>query len=87
MKEKTIRVNGEFYVDSMMGVLPELGLKCVAFEVSDYICFGTPNDLLTFEYWQSFFHKCSWHPYSINRDPFANSGDKTLLARVEKVLR
>ncbi len=87
LKEKGIRVSGEFYVDSMMDVLPELGLKCVAFEVSDYICFGTPNDLKMFEYWQSFFHKCSWHPYSITKDPFANSEDENLQARVHTVLR
>ncbi len=55
--------DGEFYVDSMVGVLAQLGLKCVAFEVVDYISFGIPNDLKTFDYWQSFFKKCSWHEY------------------------
>lgn len=63
MLEQDIRVNGEFYVDSMVGVLAQLGLKCVAFEVVDYISFGIPNDLKTFDYWQSFFKKCSWHQY------------------------
>jgi NDP-sugar pyrophosphorylase family protein len=63
MLEQDIRVNGEFYVDSMVGVLVQLGLKCVAFEVVDYISFGIPNDLKTFDYWQSFFKKCSWHEY------------------------
>ncbi|CAN5397555.1 N/A [soil metagenome] len=63
MLEKDIRVNGEFYVDSMVGVLAEAGRKCVAFEVVDYISFGIPNDLKTFDYWQSFFKKCSWHQY------------------------
>ena len=63
MLDKDIRVNGEFYVDSMVGVLAEAGLKCVVFEVVDYISFGIPNDLKTFDYWRSFFKKCSWHPY------------------------
>ena len=63
MLEQDIRVNGEFYVDSMVGVLAQLGLKCVVFEVVDYISFGIPNDLKTFDYWQSFFKKCSWHEY------------------------
>jgi NDP-sugar pyrophosphorylase family protein len=63
MLEQDIRVNGEFYVDSMVGVLAQSGLKCVAFEVVDYISFGIPNDLKTFDYWQSFFKKCSWHEY------------------------
>ncbi len=61
--EDDIRVNGEFYVDSMIGILAQGGLKCVAFEVDDYISFGIPNDLKTFEYWQTFFDKCSWHQY------------------------
>ena len=63
MLEQDIRVNGEFYVDSMVGVLADSGLKCVVFEVIDYISFGIPNDLKTFAYWQSFFRKCSWHDY------------------------
>lgn len=63
MLEQDIRVNGEYYVDSMVGVLADSGLKCVAFEVVDYISFGIPNDLKTFAYWQSFFRKCSWHQY------------------------
>jgi NDP-sugar pyrophosphorylase family protein len=58
------RVNGEFYVDSLMQELITLGYKVKIFEVTDYICFGTPNDLRIFEYWQSFFTKCSWHEYS-----------------------
>jgi len=61
--EDDIRVNGEFYVDSMIGILAQGDLKCVAFEVDDYISFGIPNDLKTFEYWQTFFDKCSWHQY------------------------
>lgn len=83
LRERNIRINNEFYVDSMIGVAVELGLKCVAFEVDDYICFGTPDDLQTFEYWQSFFHKCSWHPYSIDIDPNVDQNDDTLRRKVE----
>ncbi|MFN8554529.1 MAG: NTP transferase domain-containing protein [Candidatus Obscuribacterales bacterium] len=83
LKAENIRVNGEFYVDSMVEVAVHMGLKCVAFEVEDYICFGTPNDLKTFEYWQSFFHKCFWHPYSIETDRNANGKDTALRERVE----
>jgi NDP-sugar pyrophosphorylase family protein len=67
---KDIRVNGEFYVDSAINEAIEQGLKVVVFEVESYICWGTPNDLRTFEYWQSFFHKWPWHKYSITVDPF-----------------
>ena len=66
--DKNIRVNNEFYVDSLMGELIELGLNVKVFEVDDYICWGTPDDYETFVYWQSFFHKVSWHPYSLEKD-------------------
>lgn len=66
---KENRVNGEFYVDSLMGELIELGLNVKVFEVEDYICWGTPNDYETFVYWQSFFSKADWHEYSLEKDP------------------
>lgn len=66
------RVNGEFYVDSCIGVAIRQGLKVKIMEVDHYICWGTPNDLRTFEYWQSFFHKCSWHPYRLEKDYMMN---------------
>lgn len=68
MYKKNIRVNGEFYVDSCINELIELGFKVKIFEVRDYICWGAPNDLRTYEYWQSFFHKCGWHPYELDID-------------------
>ena len=68
MYQKNIRVNNEFYVDSIANELIELNLNVKVFEVTDYICWGTPNDYRTFEYWQSFFHKCDWHPYTLDQD-------------------
>jgi NDP-sugar pyrophosphorylase family protein len=68
LKRKDIRVNNEFYVDSMVGILIDLGYQVAAFEVSAYIGWGTPNDYETFKYWQSYFHKTSNHPYSIEQD-------------------
>ena len=67
-----IRVNNEYYVDSIMGVLIDKGYRVNVFEVEHYICWGTPNDYRTFVYWQSFFHKCDWHPYKIELDPTVN---------------
>lgn len=64
----SIMVNGEFYIDSMVNVAIELGLKCQLFNVEHFISWGTPNDLRTYEYWQSCFHKWSSHPYSIQKD-------------------
>jgi dTDP-glucose pyrophosphorylase len=65
-----IRVNNEFYVDSLAQVLLELGYCVVSFEVLEYLCFGTPEELDSFLYWQKFFSKVKWHPYEMfNRCP------------------
>ncbi|MDB0011101.1 sugar phosphate nucleotidyltransferase [Flavobacteriales bacterium] len=56
MISKNSRINNEFYVDECINELIELGLKVKCFEVDKYICWGTPNDLRTYEYWQE-FHK------------------------------
>lgn len=64
-----IRINNEFYIDSCIDMLAKMGHGVKVFEVDHYVCWGTPNDYKTFEYWQSFFHKCWWHPYSLEKDP------------------
>ena len=53
--EKNRRVNGEFYVDVTMNELIEAGLSVRVFEIEKYVCWGTPNDLRTYEYWESYF--------------------------------
>ena len=62
------RINGEFYIDSLINDAIALGMRCHLFEVDSYLCWGTPNDLRTFEYWQSCFHKWTKHSYSLGRD-------------------
>jgi len=62
------RINGEFYIDSLINDSIALGLQCHLFEVDSYLCWGTPNDLRTFEYWQSCFHKWNNHPYRLELD-------------------
>ena len=62
------RINGEFYIDSLINDAIALGLQCRLFEVDSYLCWGTPNDLRTFEYWQSCFHKWVSHPYRLTLD-------------------
>jgi hypothetical protein len=52
-----------------MNFLVEAGLKVRVFEIDHYICWGTPNDLKTFEYWQKFFDQHALHPYKIAKDP------------------
>jgi dTDP-glucose pyrophosphorylase len=56
MISKNRRINNEFYVDECINDLIELGLRVKVFEVDKYICWGTPNDLKTYEYWEQ-FHK------------------------------
>jgi dTDP-glucose pyrophosphorylase len=66
------RINGEFYIDSMLNEAIGLGYKLKNFEVGNYICWGTPNDLKTYEYWQRFFNKVDWHPYEYSKDYFTD---------------
>ena len=59
------KINGEYYIDSAIDEAIKLGLNCKVFEVSNYICWGTPNELKTYEYWQSCFSKWSSHDYKL----------------------
>lgn len=68
MISRDARVNGEFYIDTCINDAIELGLRCKLFEVDSFLSWGTPNDLRTFEYWQSCFHKWAGHPYRLELD-------------------
>lgn len=70
--KNNVRVNGEFYIDSLLNESIDLGYKVKNFEIDEYICWGTPNDLKTYQYWQTFFNKVDWHPYSYENDYFTN---------------
>ena len=63
------RINGEFYVDTCLNDAVAMGLRCRIFEIEHYLCWGTPDDLRTYEYWQSCLHKWPAHPYRIEHDP------------------
>ena len=45
-----------------------MGLRCHMLEGDGFMSWGTPNDLRTFEYWQSCFHKWAGHPYQLEND-------------------
>lgn len=62
------RINGEFYLDSAINDAIALGLNCHAFVIDNLLSWGTPNDLRTFEYWQSCLHKWPSHPYRLEND-------------------
>ena len=74
------RVNGEFYLDSCIDDCLALGLDCRSFEVDALLPWGTPNDLRTFEYWQSCFHKWPGHPYRLESDPRVDPAGLAALA-------
>ena len=66
--ERNGKINGEYYIDSAINDAIKSGLKCYLFEVDNYLPWGTPNELRTFEYWQACFHKWKSHPYRIELD-------------------
>ncbi len=55
MIQKNTRVNNEFYVDECMNNAVAMGLPVTVFEIDQYICWGTPNDLQTYNYWRDYF--------------------------------
>ena len=73
------RINGEYYIDACIEDALELGLSVRIFEVDSYLCWGTPNELRTFEYWQSCFDKWRGHPYTLENDPRVPSDALDLL--------
>ena len=54
---ENIRTNGEFYVDDVLNQNIKDGLNVKVFEVENYICWGTPNDYKTYNYWNKYFNK------------------------------
>ncbi len=57
------KVNGEYYIDSVINKSIEIGLKVALFEIDYFICWGTPDELETYNYWESCFNKWKDHPY------------------------
>lgn len=53
--KKEIKTNNEYYVDDVLNRNIENGLKVKVFEVKNYICWGTPNDYKTYNYWRDHF--------------------------------
>ncbi len=66
--ETNSRVNNEFYVDSAINFAINKGYKVVLFETNSYLCWGTPSELKTFNYWQNCFDRWSKHSYKKELD-------------------
>jgi NDP-sugar pyrophosphorylase family protein len=69
MVKKGRKINGEYYIDSSINDAIELGLRVKLFDVQSFLCWGTPNELRRFKYWQTCFNKWASHPYSEAKDP------------------
>jgi dTDP-glucose pyrophosphorylase len=57
MMSQNRRVNNEFYVDECINDLLALNYRVKVFEIDHYVCWGTPNDYQTFNYWESYYDK------------------------------
>lgn len=55
--ENNIKTNNEYYVDNIIEPLINMGYKCKIFNVDNYLCWGTPNDYKTYNYWFDYFSK------------------------------
>jgi hypothetical protein len=77
------RVNNEFYVDSAVEVLVEQGRRAWIFDVDHYICFGTPDDVRSYNFWAAYFNRAPDHPYQLQPAYSTFNGRVSVLAEVE----
>jgi bifunctional N-acetylglucosamine-1-phosphate-uridyltransferase/glucosamine-1-phosphate-acetyltransferase GlmU-like protein len=70
LKKKNLRVNGEFYLDSMISIAQEMGYQVRIFEPEFCLSLGTPYEFETFRYWQTAFDQWESHPYRLEDDQF-----------------
>lgn len=54
--EENRRTSNEFYVDDVINQNIKAGLCVKVFEVENYLCWGTPNDYKTYNYWKEHFN-------------------------------
>ena len=57
MVQANERINHEFYVDVAADFAIRAGLNIQACEVDQYICWGTPQDYTTYQYWLEYFKR------------------------------
>ena len=77
LQAQNLKVNGEFYLDSMVDFATQLGIKVVEFSPAVTISLGTPKEFETFRYWQAVFDAWPLHPYSLEQDPFVDTNKVT----------
>ena len=60
--------NSNLTIEDIINTMISMDLKVKVFEVDNYVSWKTPDELKTYQYWQSFFHKVDWHPYTLDHD-------------------
>ena len=53
--ENNETVNGEYYVTLVYNQMIRDGLSVIHYPTDNYVCLGTPYDLISFKYWESVF--------------------------------
>ena len=53
--QKNLFVNGEYYLDSILGFAQESGWKVLGFKPERFVSLGTPVEYKTYRYWESVF--------------------------------
>jgi NDP-sugar pyrophosphorylase family protein len=53
IQSRGLRINGEFYLDSILSITKELNLRVKVIETKEYFSIGTEAELETFLYWDS----------------------------------
>jgi NDP-sugar pyrophosphorylase family protein len=75
------KINGEYYLDSLLEFAMSRGWTVKAKEPELFISIGTPSELKSFSYWQKCFHLWNQHPYKLPRDPFVPTSLRSQLVQ------
>ena len=52
LENKNIRINNEFYLDSLITLAQELGFKVGTMDCRNFFAIGSKNEIQTFHYWE-----------------------------------
>ncbi len=50
------KINNEYYVGNSINELIKENYNVIPFEVEQYICLGTPEDLMVYNFWEKYFY-------------------------------
>lgn len=67
-QENNICTNNEFYLDDCVNIAKKLGFIVKKLDIERFASWGTPDELKTYQYWQSAFSTWAGHPYSVIKD-------------------